>query len=51
MSSKWPPIKIVLMFYNFDEFKINGGKRNYCKVQTQQQIGCLAFLRGEIVDN
>ena len=30
------------MFYNFDEFKTNGGERNYYKVQTQQQIGCLA---------
>ena len=43
--------KIVLMFYNFDEFKTSGGERNYYKVQTQQQIGCLAFLRGKIVDN
>ena len=51
MHSKWPPIRIVLMFYNFDEFKTNGGERNYYKVQTQQQIGCLALLRGEIVDN
>ena len=32
------------MFFNFDEFKTNGGERNYSKVQTQQQIGCLAFL-------
>ena len=29
--------------YNFDEFKRNGGEKNYYKVQTQQQIGCLAF--------
>ena len=41
MPSKWPPIKIVLMFYNFDEIKTNGGERNYYKAQTQKQFGCL----------
>ena len=51
MPSKWPPIKAVLMFYNFDEFKTNGGESKNYNVQIQQQIGCLAFLRGEIVDN
>ena len=39
MCSKWPPIKIVLMFYNFDEFKFEWRKQMEQGITTKYKHG------------